>query len=110
MIYKNPYMYEIYPKEKYRSALTAFCFYEGSGEWFDLSKKPIERFSFSFGGVFCGKSGYFITDKCVSCGKCVSCCPQNCITAGKPYFIEKKNCLRCGNCYENCPVNAIEKS
>lgn len=47
---KNPYMYEIYPTEQSRSALTVFCLYEGSGEWFDLSKKPIERFTFSFGG------------------------------------------------------------
>lgn len=46
---KNPYMYEIYPTEQSRSALTVFCLYEGQGEWFDLSKKPIERFSFSFG-------------------------------------------------------------
>lgn len=107
---KNPYMYEIYPTEQSRSALTAFCLYEGNGEWFDLSKKPIERFSFSFGRMFGGKSGYFITDKCVSCGNCVSGCPQNCIIAGKPYFIEQKNCLRCGNCYENCPAGAIEKS
>ena len=107
---KNPYMYEIYPTEKSRSVLAAFCLYEGSVEWFDLSKKPIERFSFSFGGRLGEKRGYFITDKCISCGKCVSCCPQNCIIAGEPYFIEQKNCLRCGNCYENCPANAIEKS
>lgn len=29
-------------------ALTVFQIYEGSGEWFDLSKKPIERASFTF--------------------------------------------------------------
>ena len=46
---KNPYMNEIYPDAASRSALTVFVIYEGSGEWFDLSKKPIERFSFSFG-------------------------------------------------------------
>lgn len=39
---KNPYMNEIYPDAASRSALTAFQLYEGSGEWFDLSKKPIE--------------------------------------------------------------------
>ena len=43
---KNPYMNEIYPDTSSRSALTVFVIYEGSGEWFDLSKKPIERASF----------------------------------------------------------------
>ena len=48
---KNPYMNEIYPDAASRSALTVFVIYEGSGEWFDLSKKPIERASFTFGGA-----------------------------------------------------------
>ena len=46
----NPYMKEIYPTEESMQALTVFLIYEGSGEWFDLSKKPIERTSFTFGG------------------------------------------------------------
>ena len=48
---KNPYMLEIYPTEESRKALTVFQIYEGSGEWFDISKKPIERDSFTFGGA-----------------------------------------------------------
>lgn len=48
---KNPYMHEIYPTEEAMKALTVFQIYEGSGEWFDLSKKPIERDSFTFGGT-----------------------------------------------------------
>lgn len=40
---KNPYMHEIYPSEESRKALTVFQIYKGTGEWFDLSKKPIER-------------------------------------------------------------------
>ena len=65
---KNPYMYEIYPTEKSRSALAAFKLYKGRCEWFDLSKKPIERFDMAFGG---GETsgGYFVTDKCRACGK-----------------------------------------
>lgn len=47
---KNPYMKEIYPSEESRQALTVFQIYEGNGEWFDLSRKPIERASFTFGG------------------------------------------------------------
>ena len=42
-------MNEIYPTEKSRHALTVFQLYEGNGEWFDLSKKPIERISFTIG-------------------------------------------------------------
>ncbi len=36
---KNSYMREIYPTAESVSALTVFQIYEGSGEWFDLSKK-----------------------------------------------------------------------
>lgn len=55
---KNPYMNEIYPDAASRSALTVFVIYEGSGEWFDLSKKPIERASFTFGGAEKVQEGY----------------------------------------------------
>ena len=54
---KNPYMNDIYPDAASRSALTVFLIYEGSGEWFDLSKKPIERQSFVFGGAINEKNG-----------------------------------------------------
>ena len=64
---KNPYMNEIYPDAASRSALTVFAIYEGSGEWFDLSKKPIERASFSFGGAEEVQEGYFVTDACIGC-------------------------------------------
>ena len=43
---KNPYMEKIYPDVRSHSALTVFKIYEGTGEWFDLSKLPIERASF----------------------------------------------------------------
>ena len=57
---KNPYMLDIYPTEESRKALTVFKIYEGTGEWFDLSKKPIERASFTFGGAEEISEGYFI--------------------------------------------------
>lgn len=106
---KNPYMYEIYPSEESRRALTVFLIYEGSGEWFDLSKKPIERYSFNFGGKVENNIGYFINNSCIGCGKCQSVCPQNCIVKGKPYFVEQEHCLHCGNCLNVCPVGAVEK-
>lgn len=67
---KNPYMREIYPTQESQKALTVFQIYEGSGEWFDLSKQPIERASFSFGGAQIEKTGYFVTDKCIGCKLC----------------------------------------
>ena len=79
---KNKYMYEIYPTEQSRRALTVFRLFQGSGEWFDLSKKPIERADFTFGGGELKKEGYVINEK---------------------------HCIRCGNCLRVCPVGAVEK-
>ena len=106
---KNPYMKEIYPTEESRHALTVFQIYEGNGEWFDLSKKPIERASFTFGNAKTNLEGYFITDACIGCGSCIAVCPQNCIREGMPFEIEQQHCLHCGNCLTACPVGAVEK-
>ena len=103
----NPYMCEIYPTEESRKALTVFQIYEGSGEWFDLSKKPIERDSFTFGGAEITESGYFVTDDCIRCGSCLSDCPQSCIELKEKAVIRQENCLHCGNCAEVCPVGAV---
>ena len=112
---KNPYMRENYPTEESMKALTVFQIHEGIGEWFDLSKKPIERASFAFG---CEEvwpngrkpEGYYITDACIGCGRCISVCPQNCIiTDNMPHVIEQEHCLHCGNCLEACPVGAVER-
>ena len=105
---KNSYMAEIYPTEASREALTVFQIYEGSGEYFDLSKRPIERASFSFGGAENRAEGYAITDACIGCGSCVAVCPQSCITGGEPPFvIRREHCLHCGNCLRACPVGAV---
>ena len=106
---KNPYMNEIYPKPESRQALTVFQIFEGTGEWFDLSKKPIERASFSFGGATERKEGFFVTqESCIGCGRCISVCPQKCIKKenGKA-IINQNNCLHCGRCMEVCPAGAI---
>lgn len=90
-------------------ALTVFQIYEATGEWFDLSKKPIERYSFAIGKAQ-EQKGYFVTDRCTGCGCCRTVCPQNCIrfTNGMA-VIRQENCLHCGNCYCVCPVQAIGK-
>ena len=105
---KNPYMHQIYPTEESMKALSVFQIYEGSGEWFDLSRKPIERASFTFGGVETKTEGYFITDSCIGCGSCVEVCPQGCIRQDSiPFRIEQEHCLHCGNCMTACPVGAV---
>ena len=87
--------------------MTVFAIYEGSGEWFDLSKKPLERASFTFCGVKEVTDGY---DACIGCKLCYSKCPQKCIgISSKPVVIQQQNCLHCGNCYEICPARAIVK-
>lgn len=107
---KNSYMYEIYPTEQSQCALTVFQIFRGTGEWFDLSKKPIERESFIFGKVKSWEQGYFISQNCIGCGTCKNVCPQNCIDTRKmPAVIHQENCLHCGNCMTACPVNAIKK-
>lgn len=105
---KNSYMYEIYPTRQSREALTVFQIYRGRGEWFDLSKKPIERFDFSFGEASRKQEGYVITRKCIHCGVCSQTCPQQCIDVAAG-VIRQQNCLHCGNCYRRCPVKAVER-
>ena len=107
---KNPYMHQIYPTEDAMHALTVFQIWEGTGEWFDLSKKPIERASFTFGGAQERPDGFFITDACIGCGSCLKVCPQDCISADSIAFrIEQAHCLRCGNCMTACPAGAVQK-
>ena len=107
---KNPYMHQIYPTEEAMKALTVFQIYEGTGEWFDLSRKPIERESFTFGGAEKKAEGFIITDGCIGCGDCVAVCPQGCIDQSAiPYVIEQEHCLHCGNCMSECPAGAVNR-
>ena len=71
---------------------------------------PKDRDSFTFGGGKKEEDGYFITDRCVGCGKCVDAYPQHCIFTGKiPFRIVQEHCLRCGNCRALCPAGAVER-
>ena len=102
--------HEIYPTKESSTALTVFRIYDGCGEWFDLSKKPIDRESFSFGNGIKTVDGYYITDKCISCKKCIVVCPQRCIdfTSGYARIIQN-SCLHCGNCFNICSEKAVVK-
>ena len=126
---QNPYMAEIYPREESRSALEVFRVAEGTGEFFDLSVKPIFRDTFLLGGgtvrteadgknagnkhsgdLSGGQGGFVITDQCRGCGICSSRCPQKCIdTTAKPFVILQHHCLHCGSCMEACPFGAVQR-
>lgn len=111
---ENPYMNEIYPSMESRNALEVFQMYEGQGEYFDLSVKPIYRDSFYLGNghdLHVVKThGFYITESCNRCGNCFSECPQSCIDdAEGKVSINQAHCLHCGRCYEICPKKAILK-
>lgn len=79
---KNPYMNEIYPSIESRNVLEVFQMYEGQGEYFDLSVKPIYREPFYLGeshNTHTNTHGFYVTGNCNQCGKCFSECPQSCI-------------------------------
>lgn len=56
-----------------------------------------------------GKTKFYASDSCVSCGKCADVCPTGTISLaddGKPRW--KDTCVQCMACYHRCPVHAIE--
>ncbi len=59
------------------------------------------------------QSGQMVFDqtKCMSCGHCVSVCPNNCLAlneADKVSLTQGKDCVNCGQCILHCPVGALE--
>lgn len=108
MFKENVSMNDVYPG-KSRYILEPFCIHDAQVEYFDLSRQPIYRETFTIENHIKHKKGFMISDKCIACGKCANKCPQHCIQAGTPYHILQQHCLHCGLCYEICPMKAIHK-
>ena len=59
--------------------------------------------------TFCvSAKGFYATEKCIGCGKCVELCPLNnvALAAGRPQW--GKRCTHCMACICGCPTEAIE--
>lgn len=104
---ENSSMRNVY-KRGSRFILEAFYIDEGNIEFFDLGKDPIYREALTLGDAITEEKGFYITDDCVRCNRCLQICPQSCIVEGKPYVIIEENCLHCGLCYEICPIKTKE--
>lgn len=107
---ENPYLKMIFPTEQSRDVLEAFLIYEAEGEYYDLSRDPVYRQRFAYGGAEIHEEGFQIdSGKCSDCMSCVAACPVQCISSDVPHTIDRSRCLYCGNCYELCPADAIVK-
>ena len=61
-----------------------------------------------FYSIYVSAKGFYSTDQCISCGKCVQFCPLNNIqlVEGRPQW--GNNCTHCMACICRCPKEAIE--
>lgn len=105
---EQPYLANVYPGDTRKIGII-FCIRDMIIEYFHLGVNPIFRESYAIGNGKIIPKGYWITDACISCGKCVNLCPQKAIEKGGPSIIHPEHCLHCGNCFENCPVSAIRR-
>ncbi|SHK12872.1 4Fe-4S binding domain-containing protein [Anaerocolumna jejuensis DSM 15929] len=74
---------------------------------------PLDRFQSTavnplFYSIIVSDKGFYSTDSCISCGKCVTLCPINNVhlKVGRPEW--SGNCTHCMACICGCPKEAIE--
>lgn len=51
----------------------------------------------------------FDAEKCISCGDCVSACPEDAIDLGLKGHIHRDKCTQCFKCVDVCPSGALEQ-
>ena len=106
-----PYLSNLYPDALSRDVLEVFQVDRAEGELCDLSRRPVMRESFAYGGGAKKVAGYrIIPELCIGCRNCLNICPRECITNSLPRSIETQSCDQCGKCFHVCPTKAVEKT
>lgn len=62
----------------------------------------------AFYPLFVSAKGFYTTEKCIGCGKCVTLCPLNNITLKGKKPVWGNNCTHCMACICHCPTESIE--
>jgi len=70
-----------------------------------LKSGPVNRGFYRF---YLKADGFYVTDTCISCGKCAQVCPLQNVTLQNGRPIWGKNCTHCMACICHCPEEAIE--
>lgn len=55
-----------------------------------------------------GKTHFYVTEGCISCGLCVKVCPTGTISWSDSRPVWGNRCVQCLACIHRCPVRAIE--
>ena len=70
-----------------------------------LKTGPVNQGFYKF---YVKADGFFVTDKCIGCGKCVNLCILNNIHLEQKKPVWGASCTHCMACICNCPTEAIE--